>query len=68
MKLRKRHHCRNNAPIQGKFPYQVPVFFRRVEGIYGADHASFSLKHPDLDMAVEGYKQRIAMANAAAQR
>lgn len=61
MKLAKRHHCRNNAPIQAKFPFTIPVFFRRINGIYGADHASFSLKHPDLDQAVEGYKSRLAL-------
>lgn len=66
MKAAKKHHRRNCLPIYGRFPYQIPVFWRRVEWIYGADHASFSLKHPDLDMAVEGYKQRLAMMGRAA--
>ena len=58
MKIRKRHHCRHNAPIQAKFPYSVSVFWRRVNGIYGADNKEFSRKHPDLDAAVEGYEAR----------
>lgn len=61
MKLAKRHHRKNSLPILAKFPYTIPVFYRRIHGIYGADHASFSLKHPDLDQAVEGYKSRLAL-------
>ena len=63
MELAKRHHCRHTAPIQ-KTLHQVPVFWRRVEGFYGADHRSFDAKHPDLELAVEGYKQRLAQLKA----
>ena len=66
MKLAKRHHCRHNAPIQQTI-HQVPVFWRRVWGYYGADHRAFDAKHPDLELAVDGYKQRLAQLQAAAQ-
>lgn len=66
MKTAKRHHRKHCLPIQEKFPFQTSVFYRRVKGVFGADHGSFSLKHPDLDMAVDGYKQRIARLMPAA--
>lgn len=40
--------------------YQMSVFARRIRNIYGADCREYSRRHPDLDMAVEGYKQRLA--------
>lgn len=64
MKLAKRHHRRHNAPVQHGL-HSVPVFWRRVEGIYGADHRAFDAKHPDLPLAVEGYKQRLAKLKVA---
>ena len=66
MKTAKKLHRRYCLPIQEKFPFQTSVFYRRVKGVMGADHVSFSLKHPDLNMAVEGYKQRIARLMPAA--
>ena len=66
MKQAKRHHCRHNASIQWSI-HQVSVFWRRVHGIYGADHREFDRKHPDLELAVDGMKQRIAAAQAGIQ-
>ena len=40
--------------------YQMSVFARRVRNIYGMDCQEYSDRHPGLDMAVEGYKQRLA--------
>ena len=34
---------------------------RRVQGYYGADCGTYSLKHRELDNAVEGYKSRLAL-------
>ena len=42
--------------------FSTPVFWRRVQGIFGADHRSFSNKHLYLDGAVEGYNARLALA------
>lgn len=56
----------NRGPsITASYPYGVPVFFRRVRDILGADHKSFSAKHPRLDGAVEGMKALLAAAEAA---
>lgn len=38
----------------------MSVFARRIRNIYGADCREYSSRHPDLDLAVEGYKQRLA--------
>ena len=38
----------------------MSVLERRVHGIYGADHLQHDAKHPDIEMAVEGVKQKIA--------
>lgn len=40
--------------------FSTSVFYRRVAGFYGADSAAYSAKHPSLEPAVEGYKQRLA--------
>ena len=45
--------------------HSVPVFWRRVQGIIGADSKHFDALHPSLAFAVEGYKQRMAAAEAA---
>lgn len=45
----------------------MSVFERRVQGIYGHDSRSFDQKHPDLEGAVDGMRQRIAQAQAAAR-
>ena len=42
--------------------FSTPVFWRRVQGFFGADHKAFSQKHLSLDGAVEGYKARLALA------
>ena len=39
--------------------YSTSVFTRRLEGFYGADSADYDRKHPDMEMAVEGYKSRM---------
>lgn len=43
---------------------------RRVQGFFGADHAAYDRKHPDLEHAVDGYKSRLAaqQINYAQQR
>ena len=51
--------ARRGPNITSTYPYGVPVFWRRVQGIIGADHRSFSKNHKGLDMAVEGMKTRI---------
>ena len=57
----------NRGPsITSSYPYGVPVFWRRVQGLLGADHKEFSAKHPLLDGAVDGMKARLAAAEAAA--
>lgn len=38
----------------------MSVFARRIRNIYGADCREYSRRHPDLDMAVKGYKQCLA--------
>ena len=44
--------------------HTMSIFWRRVNNIYGADHLSFDERHPDLELAVEGLRQRIAQAKA----
>lgn len=44
-----------------KWYYTLSVFERRVRGFLGADHAVYSQKYRELDNAVEGYKQRLAL-------
>lgn len=47
----------NRGPsITSTYPFGVPVFFRRVQGVLGADHKEFSAKHKGLDDAVAGYQ------------
>lgn len=59
----------NRGPsITASYPYGVPVFFRRVRDILGADHKSFSAKHPRLDGAVEGMKARLALQEKTATK
>ena len=48
---------RFNQRINGK--HSIPVFWRRVRGIYGADHHEFDRKHPSLEAAVWGMRKRI---------
>ena len=56
----------NRGPsITSSYPYGVPVFWRRVQGILGADHKEFSAKHPRLDLAVEGMRARLEAERAA---
>lgn len=45
----------------------MSVFERRVRGIYGHDSGSFDQKHPDVENAAEGMRQRISKARAAAK-
>lgn len=45
----------------------MSVFERRVRGIYGHDSRSFDQKHPSLESAVEGMRQRLAQAQSAAR-
>ncbi len=40
--------------------HSVPVFWRRVQGIFGHDHLLFDAAHPSLQFAVDGYKMRLA--------
>ena len=47
--------------------HSMSVFERRVRGIYGADYLSFDKKHPGLEDAVQGMRQRIKQAQAAAR-
>lgn len=42
----------------------MSVFERRVRGIYGHDSRSFDQKHPSLENAVDGMRQRIAQARS----
>lgn len=62
MKLRhtqaKKGNRVNCYPAYQKWYYGLSVIMRRVYDYYGADSASFSLKHPGLNDAVEGYKSR----------
>ena len=66
MKLKHRNSRRNVLPIQPNHPYQVSVFWRRVNGIYGADHKETDKKNPDLEEAVNGYRQMAAAQRAKA--
>ena len=52
----------NNWLAYQKDIFSTSVFMRRVQGFFGADSATFSAKHKDLDMAVEGSKARLALA------
>lgn len=45
----------------------MSVFERRVRGIYGFDHLQHDVKYPSLENAVDGMRQRIAQAQAAAR-
>lgn len=45
----------------------MSVFERRVRGIYGKDSRSFDQKHPSLESAVEGMRQRLSQAQKAAR-
>ena len=50
----------NRGPsITSSFPYGIPVFWRRVQGILGADHKEFSAKRKHFDLAVEGMRARL---------
>ena len=52
----------NRGPsITASYPYNAPVFIRRVNDALDADHKEFSAKHPGLDDAVEGYKTRLRL-------
>lgn len=56
----------NRGPgITSTFPFGVPVFWRRVQGILGADHKEFSAKRKHFDIAVEGMRARLEAARAA---
>ena len=52
----------NNWQAYQKEIFSTSVLMRRVQGFLSADSASYSAKHPGLDMAVEGYKARLALA------
>lgn len=69
MKLKhtKARKANRGPSITSSFPYGVPVFWRRVQGILGADHKEFSAKHKGLDLAVEGMRARLAAAEEAAK-
>ena len=60
----------NNWSAYQKAWASTSVFWRRVQGFYGADSAAYDRKHPDMEHAVEGYKSRIAaqQINYAQQR
>lgn len=45
----------------------MSVFERRVRGIYGYDHLQYDVKHPSLEDAVDGMRQRISQAQLAAK-
>ena len=51
----------NYWPAYQKGFFGLSVIQRRVQGFFGADSVSFSLKHKNLDDAVEGYKSRLAL-------
>ena len=51
----------NYWPAYQKWFYGLSVFMRRVQGYYGADCGTYSLKHRELDNAVEGYKSRLSL-------
>lgn len=44
--------------------HTMSIFWRRVNNIYGADHLSFDARHPDIEPAADGLRQRIALAKA----
>ena len=50
----------NVWPAYQKWLFGLSVFERRVRGYEGADSRTFNEKHPNLEPAVEGMKQRIA--------
>ncbi len=52
----------NNWLAYQKAAFSTSVFWRRVNGFFGADSLEFDRKHPSLDNAVEGYKSRLALA------
>ena len=52
----------NNWLAYQKEIFSTSVFMRRVQGFLSADSAAYSAKHPGLDMAVEGYRARLALA------
>lgn len=60
----------NNWGAYQKAWASTSVFMRRVQGFFGADHAAYDRKHPDLEHAVDGYKSRLAaqQINYAQQR
>lgn len=57
---KKARRLNDYGAYQKRF-FGTSVFMRRVQGILGADAAAFSVKHASLDMAVEGYKARLAL-------
>lgn len=58
----------NIWPAYQQWLFGLSVFERRVRGYEGADSRSYSEKHPDLDNAVEGMKQRIAQQQGHHQK
>ena len=64
----KRKHTQakkaNRLNLREKGLHTESVFLRRINGIYGADCREFDKKHPRLEDAVEGIRQRIAQAEA----
>lgn len=52
----------NNWAAYQKSLFSTSVFWRSVQGFFGADSETYSAKHPDMDAAVEGYKSSLALA------
>ena len=49
--------------------YSTPVFLRRaIMGAYGADHADFDRKHPDIELAAAGLRSRLEQQKRDQQR
>lgn len=55
--------------IYQKSPYDVSVFLRRaLLNQYGADYRQFDAKHPQIERAAEGLRQRIKNSENAGNR
>ena len=60
-KAKKARRFNNWLAYQNSF-FSTSVFWRRVQGFFGADCHQFDSKHPGLSDAVDGMKARMAQA------
>ncbi len=67
-KFTKQRKARRGPNITAYYLYSLSVFWRRVRGIYGMDNRDFSVKHPRLEDAVQGYLSRVKAQHQTAAR